>query len=579
MAYNNIPAFKNKVLESVDYKEIFKIAFLLEGLPRQKGLHAAGIVVDNNDLFTSIPLTFLDENTLVTQYEKDYLEEQGFLKMDILGLSNLSIIKNCLTLIKQNKNIDVDLNKIDLNDKNIYKLITECRTMGIFQLDTSAAINAIKIIKPTSFDEVVATISIDRPGPMENMEPYARRKENKEKITYLDKRLIPILKDTYGIIIYQEQIMQIARKLALYSFSEADSFRRAISKKDHNTIKKIKDDFIARLIKNGMDAKKANEMYSTIEKFQDYGFPKAHAVSYALIGVMQSYLKTYYPLEFYLSILDQQYGSNDVKFNKYLDEIKKQGIEVLLPNINESTLRFKEFNNKLLLPLTGITSFPIKTIINVIEEREKNGKFESLQNFIYRMKNNDSNITSNQIAKLIDAGCFDSLNNNRKLLKMSVEEIIDSIDAFEMFHEIHEVSIKDVKDDPLERILNEYEALNVMISDNLLNYIDKSSIKDNEIKTISELDYKHPSTIIANVRNIKPITIKNGKDKGKPMAFISLYDNSMEIEGTIFASLYSLVGDKIKPNDIVIVNCMLEDRKGEATLKILDIKKGELLNE
>ena len=579
MAYNNIPAFKNKVLESVDYKEIFKIAFLLEGLPRQKGLHAAGIVVDNNDLFTSIPLTFLDENTLVTQYEKDYLEEQGFLKMDILGLSNLSIIKNCLTLIKQNKNIDVDLNKIDLNDKNIYKLITECRTMGIFQLDTSAAINAIKIIKPTSFDEVVATISIDRPGPMENMEPYARRKENKEKITYLDKRLIPILKDTYGIIIYQEQIMQIARKLALYSFSEADSFRRAISKKDHNTIKKIKDDFIARLIKNGMDAKKANEMYSTIEKFQDYGFPKAHAVSYALIGVMQSYLKTYYPLEFYLSILDQQYGSNDVKFNKYLDEIKKQGIEVLLPNINESTLRFKEFNNKLLLPLTGITSFPIKTIINVIEEREKNGKFESLQNFIYRMKNNDSNITSTQIAKLIDAGCFDSLNNNRKLLKMSVEEIIDSIDAFEMFNEIHEVSIKDVKDDPLERILNEYEALNVMISDNLLNYIDKSSIKDDEIKTISELDYKHPSTIIANVRNIKPITIKNGKDKGKPMAFISLYDNSMEIEGTIFASLYSLVGDKIKPNDIVIVNCMLEDRKGEATLKILDIKKGELLNE
>ena len=162
---------------------------------------------------------------------------------------------------------------------------------------------------------------------------------------------------------------------------------------------------------------------------------------------------------------------------------------------------------------------------------------------------------------------------------MSVEEIIDSIDAFEMFNEIHEVSIKDVKDDPLERILNEYEALNVMISDNLLNYIDKSSIKDNEIKTISELDYKHPSTIIANVRNIKPITIKNGKDKGKPMAFISLYDNSMEIEGTIFASLYSSVGDKIKPNDIVIVNCMLEDRKGEATLKILDIKKGELLNE
>ncbi len=579
MAYNNIPAFKDKVLASIDHKEIFKLAFLLEGLPRQKGLHAAGIVVDNNDLFTSIPLTFLDESTLVTQYEKDYLEEQGFLKMDILGLSNLSIIKNCLTLIKQNKGIDISLNNIDLNDKNIYKLITDCRTMGIFQLDTSAAINAIKVIKPTCFDEVVATISLDRPGPMDNIDTYAKRKAKIEKVTYLDPRLEPILKDTFGIIVYQEQIMQIARKLASYSFSEADSFRRAISKKDHNTIKQIKDDFISRLIKNGLNNKKANEIYSLIEKFQDYGFPKAHAVSYALIGVMQSYLKTYYPLEFYLSILDQQYGSNDIKFNKYLDEIKKQGLEILLPNINESTLKFKEFNNKLLLPLTGISNFPIKTILGVLEERNKNGKFESLQNFIYRMKNTDTNITPIQIAKLIDAGCFDSLNNNRKELKMSVDEIIDSIQTLEMFNEIHEVEVKNVKDDPLERILNEYEALGVMISDSLLNYIDKSNINTNEIKTIDELDYTHTSTIIANVRSIKAITIKNGKDKGKPMAFISLYDSSGEIEGTIFASLYSKVGDKINANDIVLVSCTLENRKGEPSLKILDIKKGELLNE
>lgn len=571
-AYNEIPAFKEAIDNSEDNKIIARYVTKIEGLPRQRGLHAAGIIIDQNELDYEIPLVFENESTFVTQYEKDYLEEQGFLKMDILGLSNLSTIYNCLNLIKKNKNIDVNLLSIDFNDSKIYECIKQYRTMGIFQLDTSAALNAIKIIKPSNFNDVVATISLDRPGPMEQMPTYALRKEGKQKIVYLDKRLEPILKETYGIIVYQEQIMQIARSLASFSFAEADTFRKAISKKKISEIEKLKHEFIKGCIKNGVDSKIANQIYCDIEKFASYGFNKSHAVSYAYIALQECYLKTYYPLEFYLAILDQQYGSNDAKFSKYLQEIKKENLEVLLPNINESTTSFTNYNNKLLLPLTGISNFPNKQIENIIVERNKNGKFTSFYDFIKRMCNNEYKLSDTQVSKLVDAGAFDSLNKNRKSLKMSINLAIEHIKKYNMFKLGDEFKEIETEDDPIARIKNEYEALGVMLSDNLLNYIHDDSLKNITITPINELKLNKFSTILVTLRSKKVITIKNGKEKGKFMAFLSLYDNSGEIEAVLFNKEYDEHGQNLKENDCLILKGKTILRKDELSFQISEIK-------
>ncbi len=571
-AYNEIPAFKEAIDNNEDHKIIARYVTKIEGLPRQKGLHAAGIIIDQNELDYEIPLVFENETTFVTQYEKDYLEEQGFLKMDILGLSNLSTIYNCLNLIKKNKNIDVDLLKINFDDPKIYECIKQYRTMGIFQLDTSAAMNAIKIIKPSNFNDVVATISLDRPGPMEQMPVYALRKEGKQKVTYLDSRLEPILKETYGIIVYQEQIMQIARNLASFSFADADTFRKAISKKKISEIEKLKHEFIKGCVNNGVNVKVANQIYSDIEKFASYGFNKSHAVSYAYIALEECYLKTYYPLEFYLAILDQQYGTNDAKFSKYLLEIKKENLEILLPNINESTTSFTNFNNKLLLPLTGISNFPNKQIENIILERNKNGKFISFYDFIKRMCNSEYKLTDAQVSKLVDTGAFDTLNSNRKSLKMSINPAMDHIKNYTMFKLDNEFKEVETVDDPIERIKNEYEVLGVMLSDNLLNYVNDESLKNTTITPISELKLNKFSTILVTLRSKKVITIKNGKEKGKFMAFLSLYDNSGDIEAVLFNKEYDQHGQSLKENDCLILKGKTILRKDELSFQISELK-------
>jgi len=569
--YKNVPLFKQTIDETIDFQKVFKIANKIEGLPRQKGLHAAGIIIDNNILKREIPLTFLD-TSLVTQYEKDYLEDQGFLKMDILGISNLTTIYRCLNLIKINKGIDVDLYKIDLNDKKLYDLISSGKTMGIFQLDTSAALNAIKEIKPSSFLELVATISLDRPGPMDQIPIYSRRKFKKEKITYIDKRLEPILSETYGIIVYQEQIMQIAKDLASFTFSEADIFRKAISKKNKETIETLKAKFINGAIKNGVSLKNANDIYDLILKFASYGFNKSHAVSYALIGIQQAYLKIYYPVEFYLLVLDQQYGSNDTKFNNYLSEIKRQNINILLPNINESNFYFSEYKNAILMPLTGIYQFPNNMVKEIIEERHKNGKFTSFLNFVQRMSKEESSITEIQIQKLIDAGCFDSLNSNRKSLKQSASFALDYSRAKNMGLIPDFYKEVECDDDPIERIVNEYQALGVMISDSLLNHVPKELTKSYEISTLNELKLNEKYSILITIKSIKTIIAKKGKYEGKPMAFITVCDNTDEIEAIMFPEIYNKFGAKIHENNIYLLIGSYSNRNNKISFIIDDLK-------
>lgn len=576
-AYQSIPAFKELIDGVSDYKFIFEQAHLIEGLPRQRGLHAAGVVLNENDLSSCIPLDFDATNFSVAQYEKDYLENQGFLKMDLLGLSNLTVIEKCLEKIKQTKNVTLNMEDIPHDDPSSIKLINEFKTMGIFQLDTQAAFNALVNIKPDNFNEIVATISLDRPGPMQFIPNYSRRKRGLEKITYLSPVLAPILKETYGIIVYQEQIMQIAQIYAGFDFAEADLFRRAISKKNRNEILKMKGSFIKGAMKLNHTQLEASTLFEQILKFANYGFNKSHAVCYAMIACKEAYLKDNYPIEFYSAILDQQYGSNDIKFSKYLAEIKKSKIQISQPNINESTLRFETFNNTLLMPLLGISGMQSRTIINIINERNEHGKFESFINFVVRMTSTIDKISENQISKLIDAGAFDSLDTNRKSLKMSIPAAIQYANTcvYESGLLLDNFGLTftpvECEDDALERINNEYNALGVMITDSPLNYLDEN-LKTSDIIDISSLKDRETSKIVGIIRSIKTIVVKNGKDKGKPMAFITLFDESDDIDCTFFSSLYANFQLSLKVNDILLLTGYKEMRNNRASFIVRECK-------
>ena len=577
-AYEKIPAFKETIDSLNDFKTIFKMAHLIEGLPRQTGLHAAGIIIDNNDLNEKIPLFYDLTFGNVTQYEKDYLEKQGFLKMDLLGLSNLRTIENCLIYIKQNRNIDIKINKIPYEEDAIFKLIRNGLTMGLFQLDTSAATQALNYIKPNNFMDVVATISLDRPGPQQQIPTYALRKERKQKVTYLDKCLIPILKETYGIIVYQEQIMQICQAFAGFSFKEADLFRRAISKKDEKQLKKMKDNFKLSALKNNHSNETIDKIFDLILKFANYGFNKSHAICYAIIACQEAYLKAHYGPEFYLAILDQQYGSNDTKFNKYLAEIKRLNIEILLPDINKSDFHFTLESSKLRMPLIGIKEFPSKVVFNIIEERNTKGMFKDFIDFVVRMFQKEDKITSNQLSKLIDAGCFDSLYPNRKSLKLSIPHALQyastTIYKDGMLFDNFGLEFKyiDTVDDPLERIENEYNAIGVMLSDSPLKHVSLSQYKKLVITKISEIKLNYVCYILVIIRSIKTTQIKNGMSKGQPMAFITVFDESDEIDVTLFPEVYSKHQSELELNNILLIKGKLEYKNNRSSFIAENLK-------
>ncbi len=554
-AYDNIPALKDTIDSTGDFQIIFDKAHLIEGLPRQKGLHAAGMIIDNNDLLSAIPLTYEEGIGQITQFEKDYLEDQGFLKMDLLGLSNLRTIENCLENIKKYRNKTIKINDIPYTDPKIFELILSGSTMGLFQLDTAAATQALNYIKPTKFEEVVATISLDRPGPQKQIPSYARRKEGLEKIDYIDKSLEPILKETYGIIVYQEQIMQICMTFAGFSSKEADLFRIAISKKHQDQMIKLKDKFVLGAQKNGHNIKIINQIYNLILKFAEYGFNKSHALSYAIIACQEAYLKAYYGPEFYLAILDQQYGSNDTKFNKYISEIQKNNIEVLLPDINKSSNRFLlEKNNALRMPLLGIKEFPNKIILNILNERSKNGLFNDFLDFVVRMYQTEDKITETQLSKLIDAGCFDNLCPNRKSLKKSIPHALQFASTSiykdgELFADFGlDFKYVECEDDPFERMENEMKVLGVLLSDSLLKHVNLNKSIQQKITPISSLKLNKTAYILVIIKSIKDIKIKTGKDKGKPMAFLTLTDEKDELEATLFVNEYAKYQEILKTN-------------------------------
>ena len=563
-AYKKLPEFKELVDSDAYFLQIVSLASKIEGLIRQSSLHAAGIILNNSPLENALPVLTDFSGHYISQYEMGDLEEQGFLKMDFLGLRNLTTIARCVDLINAHyPDAKLDMQHLPYDDEKVYKTITSLHVMGIFQIETMAMKKAIQVLKPNCFDDVVALLALNRPGPMQFIPAYAKRKEGKEKVTYDDPSLEPILKSTYGILIYQEQVNQIATTFANYSMSEADMFRRVISKKNKEEMAKNKEVFIKRAVENGHDVKVATKVFSLIERFADYGFNKSHSVAYATIACQMAYLKVYYPLEFYAAILETSSSANDTKFNEYVSEMKKRNISITLPSINESEKEFIVKNDALLYPLNAIRGVNDLLADNIINER-KNGQFKDFFDFVSRMYK--QKISESQLTALINAGCFDIFNPSRASFRASIKSALQYAEL--VYKEDGQLNIGftdyikpylvEDNDDPIENLDKEYEALGIMLSNNPLHY--KADIlRAKKIISITDAKERNTAKVAGLIRNVKTISTK----KGSTMAFVKLVDEADEIELTVFSDLYLKSISLLEKNKLIIADIRLEKRNDD----------------
>ena len=559
--YTTSEAFKKFCDTDAYLREIVSLAGKIEGLPRQSSLHAAGILLNNIDMENAMPISIDLNDNYVSQYEGKYLEEQGFLKMDFLGIRNLTTIDYCVKLINaHHPELNLDNYHIPFDTPEVFNLIRTGQVIGLFQIETPVMKKGIQIIKPTNFNDVVALLALNRPGPMAFMNSYAKRRDGKERITYLSDDLKEILSPTYGIIVYQEQINQIATKIAGMTPGEADLFRRAISKKDKKVLDSQKDLFIKGCISKGYKEQVALDIFNHIAKFADYGFNKSHSVAYAMITCRMAWLKANYPLEFYSAVL-QTGSSSETKFGEYISEMRKRGIKVYPPSINKSSVIFEVQEDGLLFPFSSIHGVNSLCISNILNEREK-GPFTDFFNFVSRMY--PYKINESQILALINSGTLDELYNSRASMRLTVmsalqyAELNYSEDG-QMNLGISAIAPPSMNldvDKPIENLDYEYDALGIMLSSNPLDY-KKEQLNKLGIVQINEASRTKTVKIAGVIKDIRRLKTK----KGEPMAVIKIYDQTGDLNVTIFPRVFDVAKGYLVKNAIVIITGKFEQRE------------------
>lgn len=531
--------------------KLYNIASRLEGIKRHTSIHAAGIVISSVDLDEVIPLDF-NHDFYTTGYSMEFLEELGLLKMDFLALKNLTLINDVL------KDVGIDFDSIPMNDVDTIKLFQSGNTLGVFQFESSGMISFLKKFKPSSFEDIIACIALYRPGPMSNIDKFIARKHGKEKIDYIVPSLEPILKSTYGIIVYQEQIMQIAQIMAGFSYGEADILRRAMSKKKESILIKEREKFINGCVSNGYSIEDSNQVYDLILKFASYGFNRAHSASYAMISYRIAYLKVHYPLIFMKELLNSNIGS-DLKIKDYIYECKERGINILTPDINISDSKFILSGNSLVFPLTSIKGVGNQYALKIISERE-NGKFLNIFDFVKRCN------VSGIMEELIFSGCFHSFNYNRRTLIENIEKINNYSSLGDLFDDDKFLPILDYKDEYDSKYLMEKEFLlfGFYLSNHPItsykkkyNTIDLSNISNYFDKVID---------LVVYVDRLKDVDTK----KGDKMCFITGSDESTSIDVIMFPKVYT---DKIKVHDILYLSGRVEKRHDKYQFVVNSIKE------
>ena len=532
-------------LNTDELKRLYKISLKLEGLKRHTSIHAAGVVISKYDLDEIIPLSYHD-NYYITGYSMEYLETIGLLKMDFLALKNLTLLNNVL------KEVNLKLEDIPLNDKKTIEIFTNVDTIGIFQFESSGMINFLKKFKITNFDDIVAAIALFRPGPMNNIDTYIKRKNN-EKYEIIDS-LKPVLNSTYGIIVYQEQIMQIANIMANYSLAEADLLRKAMSKKKEEILLKEKDKFINHSILNGYNKDVASNIYNLILKFAEYGFNKAHSVSYAMIAYKMAYLKAHYYNVFMKNLLSMVIGS-EIKTREYINICK---LNILKPDINISDMDYIIYNDSIVYPLTNIKSVGNVNASIIVEER-KNGKFKDIFDFISRCKN----INKNVLESLNKAGCFENFIN-QKTFDENLEILLNYSELGGLLEDSLKPELINMKDYSKQELMNrEIEVFGTYLSEHPITSL-KSKVNVINLIDIEKYFNKNIRALMY-VEQIKKIKTKNNKD----MYFIVGSDETKNCEFVLFNNDFC----DIILGSVYIVDGKVERRYDKYQIIINRIKK------
>lgn len=535
-------------------KLLYNIVNLIEGNKRHTSIHAAGIVISYKPLEEIIPVKYNEEINL-TEYTMEYLEELGLIKMDFLGIRNLSIIDNVVKNIEQSIGKHLDINKIPFDDPKVMKIFENADTTGIFQFESDGMRKFLKDLKPKNFIDLCNAIALFRPGPAANIPSFIKRKEGKERIEYLDPVLEPILKDTYGIIVYQEQIMLIAREYAGYSLAEADILRRAMSKKKYEVLKEEESRFMEKANELNRNPETSKKLFDLILAFAGYGFNKSHSVSYSVVAYKMAYLKRYFPKEFYAALLSGVVGS-DSKTKEYLMEVKKLGIKVLPPDINKSlSTDFVIEKNAIIFPLASI-----RNVGNIIADYivgQRTAPYKDIYDFLKRTFNKTNN--RKVLESLIYAHCFDEFNNINTLIT-NLDNILNYLD---LSHDMDssllpKPEIEQLEELPIDEILNkEKEVFGFYLTS---HKTEKFKLNNANIKDISDLkNYLNKEVeIIISIDRIKELITK----KGDTMCFLTGSDNTGSISLVVFPDMYK-DNNHFQKNEIIKVKGKVEKRYDE----------------
>ncbi len=557
---NNIMDKDEKALE------LLTIASNIEGLHKHVSTHAAGIIITSNNLTDHTPVQRGLLDMMQTQYEAKDLEELGLLKIDFLGLRNLTSINKIVNLINENENTNIDIYKTPMDDKLTFELLKRVETTGIFQLESPGMRSLIGQMQINNFEDIVTVLALFRPGPMENIPSYIKRRFKKEKVTYPHKVLEDILKSTNGIIIYQEQIIKIASVFAGYSLGEADVLRRAVSKKQESVLKQERANFVKKSIENGHTKEVSNQIYDYFVKFANYGFNRAHSVAYAMVSYWMSYLKANYP-KYFISVLLSSVVGSESQTRNYIYESNKLGVKILPPSVNYSSSYYLPEKRNLRFPLLGVKNLGINAVTRLLDERE-NGEFKSYFDFVSRV---NSFLNKRVIESLISASALDEFKLSKRTMIEKLDEVI-SFSEYGSFISKEEFILENLEEYPFSVLEeNEKKVLGFNLVINPLNEYDDYIKKHNLLKpsTIEKTHIGKSVRVVGMVSNVKSIKTK----KGDNMAFITIQDEYLIIEGVLFPTTYNQYIDQLEQSKVYLFMVKVEERNKNFQLVIQKVHK------
>lgn len=557
---------KNQDLQNLVHKNernrnIYEIAKSIQGRNRHVSTHAAAVVIADHPIIEKIPLQKGSSDIHLTQYTMEAVEKVGLLKLDILGLRNLSILADCIHFIPfENKGKKIDIDQIPFDDQKTLEIFRKGNTDGIFQFESPGIRRVLRKLQPNSFEDIVAVNALYRPGPMKQIDTFIRRKNGEEPIKYPHNDLKEILDVTYGVMVYQEQVMQVASIMAGYTLNEADILRRAISKKSHEEIEKGRQQFVQGSIENNYSKETALEVYGYIERFADYGFNRSHAVAYSKVAYQLAYVKANYPASFFAAIMK---ASNKDKIKTYKTESKQYGVEVLAPDINKSLTSFIIEEGKVRFGLEMIKGLPRDFVREVIKERINNGDYVNLVNFLNRI--DEKWLKEELIFPLINSGAFDSFEETRSSLSHSLPSVMESIkmshgnvELFDIFAPVIEPKTE-FSDE--EKMKQEYEATGFYFTSEPGEKYNELR-KDSKIKYLTDISKGTYVRLLVTVENIKSIQTK----KGQPMSFVDVVDSTGKGNLTLFPNIHRRYIQKFDQGDTILIDGKVEQTKYPAKI-------------